>query len=266
MARQKLSTAARKARSEKRRARKAGKGGSSARGADAAILGAMIGGAGLEPITPALIEAMRSSGRWTEEEGRNAEELAREGFQYHRGRNSFFGPTEFCGMPGEDDEADDEPFVDGEGVIHDPDVYAAELGRRLGPLAEAPNGEGTVSFDEALARVAGAKSERVAAYTFRPRHRRGAVVGGELHIVYYAPDEEDEGSPAVWMEMTDGTFGDETGGGEDNYPPSDAPSEVRSARFRLTEQYDAGVGSYVTDFALLRLAGLSEEEAFRGLD
>lgn len=267
MGKKKVSNAARKARSEKRRARKKTARGDAPSGKNAAVLAAMIGGAGLEPITPALIDAMVTSGRWTAEEAENARTLAGEGFQYHRGRNSFFAPTEFVGGMFGDDEYGEEPFVDGEGVVHDPDLYAAELGRRLGALIETPTGEGTLSFDEALAHVGAAKAAAVAAYTFLPRHKKGAVVGGQLHIVHYAPESEEEPEEyaPVYVEYVAGDFGDSVGE-EDGYEPAEAPSEVRGARFRLTEHYAPGITSYLPEYVLLMLSGVSEEVAHQRLD
>lgn len=276
MTKKRLSTAEKKARAAKRKARavkKRGTGGRHAAGADPAALRAMLGGAGLEPITPELIEEMVRSGAWTPVEADNARTLAAQGFEYHRGRNSFFGPNEFGdGAFGDideyDEEDDDEVLVDDEDVVHDPDAHAAELGRRLGVLAEAPSGEGTVSFDEAVARVGAAKAANLAAYTFVPRRTRGVTVGGELHIVHYAPESEDE--PAeyspVYVTYAAGLFGDESVGEEDGYEVSAAPPAIRGARFRLTEHYEAGITDWVPEYTLSLLSGVPMDEVRRRFD
>ena len=276
MGKKRLSTAEKKARAAKRKARAERRRGTAApvrrQAADAAILGAMLREEGLEEITPALVEELVSERGWTRAAVDEALALARDGFRYHRGRNSLFGPPETSldaldgvGDLGAFDE--DDVFVDADGVIHDPLHTAAAIARRLGAVLEPPAADEVLSFADAVAHVHAARRPNVAAYTFLPRRHRDAVIGGEVHVVAYdtASEQEPDEYPPVSVEYVAGEFGSDMGE-EDSYDPADAPSEVQQAPFRLTDRYDAGFVHYVPEYLLQLLAGRSKEEADRVLD
>ncbi len=121
-----------------------------------------------------------------------------------------------------------------------------------------------MTYDEA---VAYALREKSAAYAFIPETRSGRVIGGDIYAIAY--EEEYEADPEAHFEYniycSSGLFRSSSGEG-DMYGPDDVPEEARALTYLPTDPSAAFDYDMMLEFFLLRLKGMSEEEANDNFD
>src|SRR5579862_5533948 len=94
-----------------------------------------------------------------------------------------------------------------------------------------------MTFDEAVAHVRATQVNSVAAFAFVPTSDDdGAVIGGAIYVVTFAPDLTDDDDP-ILVEYTSGEFGI-SHGDEESFALRDIPDDARSLTYRISTTYD----------------------------
>lgn len=121
-----------------------------------------------------------------------------------------------------------------------------------------------MTYGEAVAYVL---RDKAAAYTFIPKESSGKIVGGSIYVLEY--DEGHETDPDEWYEYNvfySGGLFRSSSGEEETYGPEDAPDEAVRATYLPADRAALDAISSILEMFLLRLRGMSWEEAREKFD